>query len=349
MPDAAFETLLPLLQNPAGRTLWVADENALATVKAVAPRPDLFLLSNRFDVNESALRAGHQVRFSDFDFSGYADGSFDRLVFRIAKEKPVNHHVFNQAFRVLAAGGELHIAGLKNEGIKTFNDKLGNLFGNKQSSKQGAGYRGDFNKNLAPASAKFFDDQDYARLRLIENAAINFYSKPGLFGWDKVDQGSAFLIAHLPDFLSRFSSLPMSMLDLGCGYGYLTLMTREMPFSRRVATDNNAAALLAMQCNAAHYRMQLDVVAADAGDALQETFDMVLCNPPFHQGFSVDSDLTEKFLRNTRRLLSVRGAALMVVNAFIGVERIASQHFAQVQTLASNGSYKLVLLRASAR
>ncbi|HQQ63390.1 MAG TPA: methyltransferase [Pseudomonadales bacterium] len=349
MRDAAFDTLFPVLQNPAGRTLWIADENALAAVQSVAPRPDLYLLSNRVDVCHAATRAGHQAQFCDFDFSVYGDGFFDRVVFRLAKEKPVNHRVFNQAFRVLATGGQLHIAGLKNEGIKTFIDKTGHLFGNRQSGKYGVGYRGDFYKTSVQACTEFFDDHDYARLRLIETATFHFYSKPGLFGWDKVDQGSAFLAAHLPDFLACFPSPPVSMLDLGCGYGYLTLVTRDLPLTRRVATDNNAAALMAMQHNARHAGMAVDVVAADAGESLHETFDMILCNPPFHQGFSVDSDLTEKFLRNTRRLLSEKGAALMVVNAFIAIERIASQYFAHVQTLANNGSFKLVLLRPTVR
>jgi 16S rRNA (guanine1207-N2)-methyltransferase len=184
---------------------------------------------------------------------------------------------------------------------------------------------------------------------MVETATLNFYSKPGLFGWDKIDQGSQFLGQYLPDVLLRYPRQPESLLDLGCGYGYLTLMTRDLLLSRRVATDNNAAALLAMQCNATHYGMQVDVVADDAGASISEHFDIILSNPPFHQGFSADSDLTDKFLKNTRRLLAREGAALMVVNAFIGIERIANQYFTRVETLANNGAFKLLLLQTAAR
>jgi 16S rRNA (guanine1207-N2)-methyltransferase len=349
MADAAFQAVFPSLQAVCGRTLWVADENALSAVQSVSARPDLYVLSNRYDVVAAALIAGHQAQFSDFNFSIFPEKFFSRIVFRIAKEKPVNHYVFNHAFRLLDNGGEFHIAGLKNEGIKTFIAKLGDVFGGKQSSKFGLGYLGKFCKAGNTQQGADFDDQQYQDLRMVETATLNFYSKPGLFGWDKIDQGSQFLGQYLPDVLLRYPRQPESLLDLGCGYGYLTLMTRDLLLSRRVATDNNAAALLAMQCNATHYGMQVDVVADDAGASISEHFDIILSNPPFHQGFSADSDLTDKFLKNTRRLLAREGAALMVVNAFIGIERIANQYFTRVETLANNGAFKLLLLQTAAR
>lgn len=344
MSDPALAVLLPWLQQSGGPVLWVADENALPMVQAVAPRTDLRLLSNRFDVVQAALQTQHQADFSDFDFSCYADGSFRRIVYRISKEKPVVHHVLNGAARLLAIGGELLVAGLKNEGTKTFIDKGRQLFGHGESEKCGTAYLGHFVRQPVTSEA-LLDEQDYDSLRLLQGGELDFYSKPGLFGWNKIDQGSAFLLEKLPDCLAQLPAPPQALLDLGCGYGYLTLMTRELPLQRRVATDNNAAALRAMAKNAAHYGLAVDVVADDAGASLRERFDLILCNPPFHQGFAVDRHLTEKFLHNIHRLLAPRGAALLVVNVFIGLEQKAASSFSSVTTLASNRSFKLVLLR----
>jgi 16S rRNA (guanine1207-N2)-methyltransferase len=230
----------------------------------------------------------------------------------------------------------------KNRWHKTYIEKCRPVFGNGSIEKSGAAYLGHFRKSNDVLHTALLDDQDYASLRLVQTTALDFYSKPGVFGWNRIDQGSAFLLDALPDCLKSFPLPPQSLLDLGCGYGYLTLMTRDLPFSRRVATDNNAAALLAMRCNADHYGINVDIMPADAGDALDGLFDLVLCNPPFHQGFSVAGDLTDKFLRGTRRLLSPQGKALFVVNQFVGLERKAGAYFSAVDVLANNRSFKVV-------
>lgn len=343
--DPAFDVLLPFLQQHNGKTLWVADENSLSTVDAIVPYTELAIVSNRFDVVAAAKKSGHVAGFSDFDFSLHADGSVQRIVYRISKEKPVAHHVLNEAYRLLTIGGELLIAGLKNDGAKTYIDKCRHIFGNGNIKKSGQAYLGSFCKTTNALCADRLDDQDYPKLRIIHTPVLDFYSKPGLFGWDRVDQGSAFLLDALPDLLVKLGVQPQSLLDIGCGYGYLTLMTRHLPLLQRVATDNNAAALLAMRRNADHYGINLEIVADDAGQSLSGFFDLVLCNPPFHQGFSIAGDLTEKFLRSARRLLSSQGVALFVVNTFIGIEKKAAPHFSSVNVLANNGSFKLVLLR----
>ena len=110
------------------------------------------------------------------------------------------------------------------------------------------------------------------------------------------------------------------------------------------ATDNNAAALLAAAENLKAVTADYKVIAADAGNNIVERFDAVWCNPPFHQGFSVDGDMSDKFLRATKRLLSSSGRALFVVNTFIPLERSAKKHFRSVEVLANNGSFKLIAL-----
>jgi 16S rRNA (guanine1207-N2)-methyltransferase len=121
-------------------------------------------------------------------------------------------------------------------------------------------------------------------------------------------------------------------------------MTRDLALERRVATDNNAAALLAMARNAEYYALPVEVVADDCGGQLAPGFDLILCNPPFHQGFSVDGALTDKFLRQTRRLLSAQGMAVFVVNQFIALERAAQKYFRVIEPAGRNPSFKLIRL-----
>ncbi len=348
MHDPALDVLLNELRAEtaaSGITLFVADEQSLDSVATLAGIPGCLIISNRVDVVRAAQAAGLDAQFSDFDFSGLADGSVSRIVYRLSKEKPVVHHVINEAARLLAAGGELLFTGYKNEGTKTYFEKARVLFGHGEWQKNSTVYLARHQKQAQPVNAVLLDDQNYAALRLLEADDQAFVSKPGVFGWNKIDNGSYFLADHLPDFLTLFETPPQSLLDLGCGYGYLTVQTRDLPLVRRVATDNNAAAVMAMAKTAEHYGLHVEVVADDCASTLKERFDIILCNPPFHQGFRVDDRLTQKFLQQTQRLLTPGGAALFVVNAFIPLEKAAQSFFRQVRTLASNGSFNLVVLQ----
>ena len=82
-----------------------------------------------------------------------------------------------------------------------------------------------------------------------------------------------------------------------------------------------------------------------AGDGIDEQFDTILCNPPFHSGFSVDDQLAVKFLSQTQRLLNRSGQALFVVNTFIPLEHKAKLFFERIDVVANNGSFKLISLK----
>ena len=66
------------------------------------------------------------------------------------------------------------------------------------------------------------------------------YSKPGIYGWQKIDRGSALLIEQLSDVLASMARAPKRLADLGCGYGYLSIMAaQQLPDCQWLMTDNN--------------------------------------------------------------------------------------------------------------
>src|SRR5690606_24017353 len=141
--------------------------------------------------------------------------------------------------------------------------------------------------------AECLDAQNYAHLRLmLDNNSQEFFSKPGLFGWNKVDLGSELLIHHLYQ-LPLAQILPQNCLDLGCGYGFVTLAASRSTECQSVKswtmTDNNAAALIAAEKNLLAANLNGKVIADDCAASINETFDLILCNPPFHQGFNPDA------------------------------------------------------------
>lgn len=357
MSDAALNWIIQQLQqqlsNPDTQAIWCTDENVLGGLPELMPKSGLKVITNRWDIAQEATQKNFIVHFNDFDLSTIADNSLDYFFYRISKEKPVVHHLLNEAWRCLKPHGKLCIAGHKNEGIKTYIDKTAALFGtHKQIIKETTAYFSGIEKCNAYNSSQRLDDSDYRQLRIIAQEPCRIDSKPGLFGWNKIDQGSQYLVDQLSNLLNARAgkphNKPLNTLDLGCGYGYLTLAAAQLDACKTIThwtmTDNNAAAVATAEHNIKLNGINAEVIAADCGDLLSGTFDLIVCNPPFHQGFSLEGDLTNRFLATTKRLLAPQGIAVFVVNQFIPLERKASGLFRHINTCASNGSFKVISL-----
>ncbi|MFA5496490.1 MAG: methyltransferase [Porticoccaceae bacterium] len=339
--------LLPPLVEAGSRGLLVADENCVDF--PFAQLTSAAVLSNRRDIADAALRAGCDSHFSDFDFTPWQPGDLELIAAPLAKEKAVVHHIANSAAALLAPGGRLILAGGKQEGIKTFAKTLAaRLGGDARLEKHGTRYLLTLHRGPQPGPP--LDDRDYPTLRpVLELDGSPVLSKPGLFGWDRIDAGSALLAEQLPAFFNNekqaaSTAPPRTLLDLGCGYGYLSLMAARCGDFRITATDNCAAALLACERNLVAHGIDGEVIASDAGDTLDGPFDTLLCNPPFHQGFQNDRRLTDKFIAAARRLLHPRGRALFVVNNFVPLEGLAAGMFGRVQVMVNNGRFKVIVL-----
>ena len=342
--DILHQQLQQYLRDHEGDGLWVLDEN-LASFAPSTPMQNLSLLSNRFDIHTEMSTKGWKIEYSDFDFKSWPDQSLDRIYYRVSKEKPVVHHIINQAARCLKEEGQLILLGAKNEGTKTYFDKARKLLGEGELIKGGKGAFVGILISSGAAMTELLDDKDYDQKRKIaELDGQPLISKPGVFGWDKVDLGSAYLAENLNSVYRRLNSAKPRVLDLGCGYGYLSLRTWQLGAKQIIATDNNAAAVISCRENFRKWSVDGEVVADNCGLSIDQKFDLVICNPPFHQGFSVDGGLTDRFLSMASKRLASDGQAAFVVNLFIPLERKAKGLFAEIETFSDNGSFKLVRL-----
>ena len=347
MTDAPTSWLIQqIIQHSNAQSLWFSDENVLRQLPDAQSWPHKpAFVTNRWDISQHARDLGFIAEFSDFDLTTLADSSADHIFYRISKEKPVVHHLINQAQRILKTGGVLWISGQKNEGVKTYIEKACALFScSKKIQKDGMNYSSQLVKG--DLRGELLNDENYHQLRAcVQVNGVDVLSKPGQFGWNKIDQGSEFLISEVTQLLKTLPDTFEHCLDLGCGYGYLTIASRNFPIKKRTLTDNNAAALITAKANCVRLEISAEIVASDAGQQLKNKFDLILCNPPFHQGFSVDGDLTEKFLLNTQKLLTENGVAYFVVNQFIPLEKKAAPFFKHIKLIARNKSFSAFELR----
>jgi 16S rRNA (guanine1207-N2)-methyltransferase len=270
------------------------------------------------------------------------------VVYRVSKERPVVHYLLNQLAAHHQNWDTLILIGQKNDGIKSYADHACSLFGNKHLKKHGNHYLATI--AAAAPQAPALDCLDYPTLRTTCHwQEIPLQAKPGTFGWQKVDDGSRFLIEQFPLWSAHVAQPPKRILDLGCGYGFISVAAHTLLPQADIcwlATDNCAAALSAVQRNCGNWA---DSFAGDRGlDAqgapLRAPVDLILCNPPFHQGFSPSGDITEKFVHAMHRWLVPGGQALVVVNQFVGLEKRARGLFRQIKEIANNGSFKVLAL-----
>lgn len=347
--DPAITALVSQLKNIAKTEAhaWIADEHPLPeNFYPVASSNSTTFFTNRYDQHMRAQ--GHSItsHFTDMEFAPFRDNPLQHIFFRVAKERAVVHRVINESRRVLAPGATLWLAGHKNEGIKTHISRAEECLSSEAQIQRYpnqlfiASITNTDGVNLA------LDDKNYGDLRSVTVGEDTFISKPGLYGWNKIDQGSRLLMEHMRENTDALSG--KQVLDLGCGYGYISMRALEKTPAKIVSTDNCFAALTACEANlskiadTAKKAIRYEVLPSDAGEDIEGTFDTILCNPPFHQGFSTTPLLHKKFLTNTRRLLSRSGASWYVLNQFLNIDQLANQEGLNVELVSKTGSYKII-------
>ena len=169
------------------------------------------------------------------------------------------------------------------------------------------------------------------------DAGLGLWTQPGIFSWDRVDEGSALLLEHL-------GALSGAGADMGCGLGVLTqaALARHSAIVLIHAVDLDARAIQATRRNVDdHVRLQLHW--HDVGTALPFAgLDFVLMNPPFHSGGQDDVALGRLFLRRAREALRVGGALWMVANRHLPYEAELAALFAKVEPVAQAARFKVL-------
>ena len=169
--------------------------------------------------------------------------------------------------------------------------------------------------------------------------ALGVWSQPGVFSWDRVDPGSAQLIAALPLLSGKGA-------DLGCGVGVLATRILASPAVTALACidlDRRATDCAAHNLDDPRVTVvQADVRRLDeaAGD-----LDFVVMNPPFHDGGHEDRDLGVAFVRAAARLLRKGGTCWLVANRHLPYEKPLGEAFSRVEVRSDTGGYKVVEAR----
>ncbi|MGX7677320.1 class I SAM-dependent methyltransferase [Jatrophihabitans sp. DSM 45814] len=138
-----------------------------------------------------------------------------------------------------------------------------------------------------------------------------------VFAGTKIDIGTRYLLS----FLGQFAKRAETAIDLGCGTGILAAaLAKSRPMVSLLATDQSASAVASSVATMAKNGLQtrVEVTRDDAMSAVRDgSVDLVLCNPPFHLGTSIDTGSALDLFDAAGRVLRPGGELWTVFNSHL--------------------------------
>ncbi|MFF4159291.1 methyltransferase [Streptomyces sp. NPDC001678] len=169
----------------------------------------------------------------------------------------------------------------------------------------------------------------------------------GIFCPDRLDIGTRFLLAHLPE-----SRGPERVVDLGCGNGVVgTAVALANPEAELLFTDESHQAVASAEATFRENAGAGAVATFRVGDGLEGvpagSVDLVLNNPPFHSHQATTDTTARRMFAGARAALRPGGELWVIGNRHLGYHVRLRRLFGNCEVVASDP--KFVILRAVKR
>ncbi len=136
---------------------------------------------------------------------------------------------------------------------------------------------------------------------------FKFRTDNGVFSKEKLDFGTRLLLENLP--ISKISG---NVLDLGCGYGVVSIILSKLTDANFDAVDVNKRALHLFEMNIKLNKVSnINYFESDCYSAIDSNkkYDYIITNPPIRAG----KEIVYKMLREAKEHLSERGELYFVM------------------------------------
>jgi 23S rRNA (guanine1835-N2)-methyltransferase len=281
--------------------------------------------------------AADAVRF--VPASEVAQGPFDIVLIRVPKTLALLEEQLIRLHGQLAPNAQVIAAAMVKHLPRAAGDLLEKYIGPVQASLAVKKARLLF----ATPETKPAPVSPYPTRYRLEKPSIELLNHANVFCREDLDIGTRAFLPHLPKHLSR-----MRVADLGCGNGVLGIAyALGSPQAELTLVDES---YMALQSAAENWRAALGErpVEVHAGDGLAEqaedSLDLVLCNPPFHQQQVVGDFLAWRMFQQARAALAKGGELWIVGNRHLGYHAKLKRLFRGVEQVAATP--KFVVLKA---
>lgn len=120
---------------------------------------------------------------------------------------------------------------------------------------------------------------------------FEFLSDNGVFSKNKIDYGSQMLIETI---LKNETRKQLTILDVGCGYGFLGLVLGKKLDSEVIMCDVNKRALHLAEENRLKNKIRGKTILSNSYENIEGGFDLIVTNPPIRAGKNVVLDILIK-------------------------------------------------------
>ncbi len=280
---------------------------------------------------------GHTVHTSDASFEG-----FDEVWVFPGRQKQAVLRQIARGLLAASSEGTVRITLHNRGGASRYEKTLRKLCPDLQSTSK---------HKCRVMTVRRSDVQDEALLhQWVEDGAPRFleeldaWTQPGAFSWDRFDKGSQVLREALP-----VDQLKGTVVDLGAGLGLLSRPLAGRSKVRRlhlVEADHRALNACRRNVEAwGHPELQatfhwLDVTTEPLPI---KSADVVVMNPPFHEGDKASPAIGQAFIRAAAGVLRTKGQLWMVANARLPYERVLEDHFFKVRKVSESRGFKVLV------
>jgi 16S rRNA (guanine1207-N2)-methyltransferase len=260
---------------------------------------------------------------------------FDFIGFRISKHSLVNKLKIKQLNSLLDSKGVLHFYGAIDEGVKSLAKNLQSMGGQVTELAQG-----NSSRIYELKKSEFWDcespQMEKRYLIKVGEREFDIWSLPGVFSYKSADTGTLLLLRHLPNLQNKL------VLDAGCGSGPI-LVCAAASGATVFGVDNSWDAVQSSQISLQKNGL---TGVVECGFIIPEDhfkkFDLVLSNPPFHQGKKTLVNTGEVWLEHCRRALKAQGGDLyLVANSFLKYGDFGQKYFKKIERLVTEKGFNL--------
>lgn len=278
------------------------------------------------------------LQASGFSVTPQAEGSaFDMALILAGRHRGQNELRIAEALERVTPGGLIVVAGGRDEGIASLRKRIDELVPLDGHMPKYHGIAFWFRRPAAAGAA--------ATLRAANPALLvdrRFHTAPGMFSFDKIDNGSRLLVENLP------VDLRGSVADFCAGWGYVAaeVAARSPGISRLDLYEADFASLEAAKGNVGKGTVEPRFFWIDLlGEAVERRYDAIVMNPPFHRSRATEPEIGAGMIRAAAKALKPGGRLFMVANRQLPYEPVLAAAFSSHAEIARDGMFKIFAAR----
>lgn len=355
--DLDSNTRLFVARGLHGRVLVIdpPDAESVTWLRAALAGDAAGLRALTFDVRQAAFAALHGSPAA----SDHA-GAFDLVLLHLPKGKARQRWALDLAARALGPEGEVRVAGGKREGIRSIRDAVAERFTTVLEITSGG-----HAQCIVARGPRVLDTGSAGLDRYASDAVLPVPGEPltcvwypGVYGEGKLDEGSALLLGVLAERVAAGGLEGVQrVLDVGCGSGVLgAFLARAAQaqglFGRGLHVDLVDVDALALEAARATLRRagldvpEVSVFGSDVYSRVTERYDLIVSNPPFHEGVRTAYDAADRLIREAPTHLRPGGRLVLVANAFLPYRDALDETFGSHALLAETGRFRVYEARS---